>query len=218
MKLRKFIIIVLSIVSSAQLIDARSRRAKTIKSERSFDKYARRGLTAVLFYKQGKRPRRKEEMARAQWEKLNDKNDNLIAMFSAASKNFLYEEGDLDFAVVNVARRDELAQIARQYGVATFPTIVLLNFGNQIQSKLGASAKLSGYVTQSQLNRFIKNSIGQKLEKRKKQKAEYRKKRLEQARIRAYYAPYYSPYWGYGWGYPYWGFGWGYPYYGRWWW
>jgi len=220
MKLKK-IFVTLCALSMVTITYSRRRGfgdVKRITSEKSFEKYARKGLVAVLFYEQGRKPRRRgdaTEQERKAWDVLEDKNDDYLAMLKAASDRYLYEEGDLSFAAVDLAREPELRQQA-DFTVRTTPTVMLFNFGIPIRDSFGNPVQLTGFATQSDLYNFIDSNVGEKLKERKEEKAKIRKRKLEEAKIRSYYAPYF--YWGYG--YPYY-WGWGYPYYGyRWgyWW
>ena len=181
-----------------------------VSSQRRFDKaVAKYRYAVVLFYQRDKQTRRDERM--------RGQISDLETMTTSLSKSPRYKEAKLPFLRVNVAKAD-LDQLAQKYGVTQMPTFMLFSGGEEVREGRNI-ARLTGFVSRTQLEAFIDKHLKDQIEDTIEQKAEARKRRLERARIRAYYYPYgYGGYYGwpyhYGYGWPYYGYGFG---YGRYW-
>jgi hypothetical protein len=119
-----------------------------------------------------------------------------------------YKQVDMMFLQGDVDRED-VAAVAREYAVTTFPAFLLFKEGVVLR-KNNNPLILTGDINRLQLNEFIDTHLGDKIDDILDEQERILKRRLEKAKIRAYN----TPYWGYG--YPYWGWGWGYPNYGGW--
>jgi thioredoxin-related protein len=182
-------------------------KVKTFKSEERLHKYLRQSdVAVVMFYQKPDKPDDKSERA-AYKEALQNIKD-LQARFKVVSDEERYKEVDMMFLQGDVDRED-VAAIAREYAVTTFPAFLLFKEGVVLR-KNNNPLILTGDINRLQLNEFIDTHLGDKIDDILDEQERILKRRLEKAKIRAYN----TPYWGYG--YPYWGWGWGYPNYGGW--
>lgn len=186
------------------------------KTERKFNRMIKNpkyNLAIALFYESEKRMRRENP-------ELYRKLKNLKSMFKDASKVFKYEDADLLFMTINLARPKNQGLQSR-YNIASTPVFMLFKDGYPYKDKAGNALILEGSPTRPQLQAFIDKNFEEDIEKNRRRNQEIRQKRIEQARARAYYWGWGYPYggWGYGgWGRP-WGWGgyggWGYGGWGR---
>lgn len=166
------------------------------------DRYA-----VLMLYKEDKDTRKDKKMT----EDLR----YLKETFKAVSSDDFYKESDLSFLTSNVAKK-ELVDLPEKLGVKQLPAFVLFQDGKAIRGADGQKLILSGFVARDALQGFIDQNLKDELEDVIEEKAEIRKRELEEARIRSYYAP--QVYFGLGYGYPYGYYGYPYGYYGGWGW
>jgi cysteinyl-tRNA synthetase len=169
---------------------------------RSIDKLSKKLAQApyslVLFYDKSRELMRNDEMK----QKIGD----MEAMFLSLSKDDYYKDANLQFIRAQVNKQD-LQSAQQKYQLTELPAFAIF-LGRQLK------ATLYGYVFRDAVEQFIEQNLKSKMEEIIKQADELRKKRLEEAKIRAYNRPYYyGPYW-YGGYYPYWWYGYGRPYSG----
>lgn len=185
----------------------------TVKSDRRFQDLIINNQYAVLMlYKEDKETRKDKQ--------LTTKLRQLRETFKAVSNEPFYKEADLLFLTINVADK-EVNYIPNKLQIQKLPAFVIFKNSKPLRtmagSSAGQSAILSGFVDRGNLQDFIDQNIGDDLEDVLDEKAEIRKRELEEAKIRSYYAPRF--YVGVGYGYPYswypygyyggWGWGWG---------
>jgi hypothetical protein len=151
----------------------------------------------VLFYDDS-RELKKDKNAR-------DAIVNMEAMFKSLSKEDYYKDAQLQFIRAQV-NREGLHPVLRRYELKKLPAFVIF-LGREKQSVA------YGNLYRDDVEKFIAMNLENKMKDVIKQADELRKKRLEEAKIRAYNRPYtYGPY-GYGpWLYPYGWYGYGRPY------
>ncbi len=164
-------------------------------SVRSTDKFYRKinkyDLAVVMFYKVDKATRKDDP-------DLYKRIKNLGRMFKATSRMMLYKEANVLFIQVNVAKRSELNDLAQEFNVKQFPTFLLFKNSVPLRDKNKNIITLTGLVLRQALKNFIDKHLKDDIEDIIEEKAEIRKRRLEEARLRSYYyGSYYSPYYHY---------------------
>jgi len=191
-------------------------RVRTFKSDENLRKYLREsGVAVVMFYRTPDRPKDADKAEKAAYkDELNDLKD-LRARFEVTSKSDEYKEVDMAFLQGNMNRED-VQQVAAEFGVQTVPAFLVFYEGVPIK-QAGKPVMLTGDVSRLELNEFVDKYLGDKIDEISEEKEKVLKRKLQEARLRSYYAPYWygypywGPYWGYGWGWgwPYYGWGWG---------
>ncbi|HRN77830.1 MAG TPA: hypothetical protein PLU71_01205 [Candidatus Dependentiae bacterium] len=182
-------------------------KVKTFKSDESLRKYLRESdVAVVMFYNTPDRPQDKSE--RRAYKDILQNIKDLQAEFKVVSDSERYKEVEMLFVQGDV-KREDVATIARDYGITAFPSFLLFKEGVVI-TKNNKPLILTGNVNRLQLNEFIDTYLGDKIDDILDEQQRVLKLKIEKAKLRSYYTPYYYPYWG--WGGPYWGWGW--PYYG----
>lgn len=173
--------LVLGFVGGSCLL-ARARVTKP-KSEKRFDRVLRKRRFAVaLFY----------ELEKKEKNRIIDETER---SFVATSKSRLYREPGVAFMTVNVGR-EQLSDLDEDFGVTTFPTVLLFNNGVPVRDKSEKIIMLQGAFNRDMLDKFIREHLGKDLKKRMEEIQEER-------RLRRAASLYYGP-----------SFYWGYPYYG----
>ncbi len=193
MNIQRKMLFLLIPVTSLCAKDIRVRSSDALRKKLSQSPY-----TVVLFYDKSR-----ENM---QDKKIKQKVVDMESMFRSLSKDDYYKDANLQFIRAEVNRKG-LQSVPRMYSLSQFPVFAIF-LGRELK------ARLYGYVFRDTVENFIERNLKNKIEEVIKQANELRKKRLEEAKIRAYNRPYwYGPYW-YGGYYPYWRYGYGRPYYG----
>jgi hypothetical protein len=123
-------------------------RVRTKQSGREFDQQVSKShLMVVLFYSNSK------EIRKGTAEK-NDVNQ-LLRMYERVSSKKLYDDADVTFVKVNVD-----AQVAGllplRYGIKEFPAFIIFNKGRIITESNGENAVLTGFVSEMELQYFIR--------------------------------------------------------------
>jgi len=177
----------------------RLRRASKFESE-----IAKADFAISMFYQSpGKM---KDKKAR---RKLIKNQKQQLRVFRAASKTTPYSYAGVKFYSVNIAKRQDLADVAKQNGAmpsVDLPTFVLFRGGRRLTSRRGSLSKgeITGFIDE-----YLKKEIDEKVKIREREQA----RRESRARESWYRRPYYYG----GWGYPYryhygprwgWGIGW----------
>lgn len=199
MKKVSFYIITLLFVSIAQAKDIRVRSSEALRKKLTQAPYS-----IVLFYNDSREARKDTA--------LRSSIVNMESMFRSLSKEGYYRDAQLQFIRAQV-NREGLHSVMRRYELQKIPAFAIF-LGRQKQ------AVAYGNLYRDDVEQFIELNLKNKMKEIIKQANELRKKRLEEAKIRAYNRPYiYGPY-GYGpWLYPYGWYGFGRPYwYGGYWW
>jgi len=184
----------------------------SVKAQRKFNRMIRNpkyNLAIVLFYASAKRMRKENK-------ELYEKLQSLKSMFKNTSKVFKYDDADLLFMTVNLARKKN-QDLQEMYKIQATPVCMLFKDGYPYKDKAGKLQYLGGFPKRPQLQALINRNFQEDIERNRKRNKEIREKRIEQARARAYYWGGYGG-WGYGgWGYGgYWGRPWGWGGYGGW--
>jgi thioredoxin-like negative regulator of GroEL len=108
-------------------------KMKSVKSRRDFEQtIAKDSMVVALFY--------------------NESDKGLTQMYEDVSKVQKYDEADVIFLRVNVAR-SELSQLAQLYHVTTMPTFLFFHKGKQVTS-------VSGNISRTQLQSSIDQYFG----------------------------------------------------------
>ncbi len=176
--------------------DIRVRSSEALRKKLSQSPY-----TVVLFYDKSRENMRDQ--------KIKQKIIDMESMFRSLSKDDFYKDSKLQFIRAEVNRKG-LQSVQRRYSLSRIPAFAIF-LGRELK------ARLYGYVFRDTVENFIERNIKSKMEETIKQADVLRKKRLEEARIRALNTPWwYGPYW-YGGYRPYWWYGYGRPYYGMYW-
>jgi hypothetical protein len=183
----------LILLISAITIPSASAKDRPVRSADSFDSMLARAPYSVVFFYDKSRETRKDPATRGAIKGLE-------TMIRSLSKDPGYQEADLQFLRVDIARRN-LSELAQRYRVQTFPTAILF-LGRE-----ATGSRLVGKLYRDQLRALINRTFKTQMQSILKEKEEKRKRDLERARIRAYNAASWGPYWGWGsgYGYPYWG-------------
>lgn len=156
-----------------------------------------REFAVVLFYHKGKRIEDKALRAKMRQQLKN---------FKAASKTAPYRYAGVDFYSVDVARQQDLADIATKYRAmpsANQVSVALFRGGDMVSTK-------RGMFDRADITDFIDQYLGKEIDKVVDEKDRALVRAKEDAKRRAYDRSYRYPYWGY--------YGYGWPYYRRWWW
>ncbi len=192
MKNNYYILFFALCVSAVCAKDIRVRSSEALRKKLTQAPYS-----LVLFYDDS-REMKKDKNAR-------DAIDNMEAMFRSLSKDAPYKDAQLQFIRAQV-NREGLHSVLRRYELKQLPAFVIF-LGREKQ------AVAYGNLYRDDVEQFIEMNLKNKMKEVIKQADELRKKRLEEAKIRAYNRPYiYGPY-GYGpWLYPYGWYGYGRPY------
>jgi hypothetical protein len=193
MNIQRKMLFLLILATSLCAKDIRVRSLDVLRKKLSQSPY-----TVVLFYDKSRENMRNKE--------IKQKIVDLESMFRSLSKDDYYKDANLQFIRAEV-NREALQSVQRRYSLLQLPAFAIF-LGRELK------AKLYGYVFRDTVENFIERNLKSKMEETIKQADELRKKRLEEAKIRAYNRPYwYGPYW-YGGYYPYWWYGYRRPYYG----
>jgi thioredoxin-like negative regulator of GroEL len=120
-------------------------KMKSINSRRDFEQsVAKDSMVVALFY--------------------NEKDKGLTQMYEDVSKVQKYDDADILFLRVNMAR-PELNQLARLYNVETMPTIIFFHKGKQLHDVKGrATTQLFGNISRSDLQTSIDAHFGAEME------------------------------------------------------
>ncbi len=190
-------VLILCCMTFFSAIYSREKNASSLDNLRSL--LSQSPYSIVLFYNNSREAKKEEYDT----QRMRD----TMLMYRSVSNDDYYKDAKLQFIKADIAKKG-LNQALYRYQLQTIPSFVVF-LGRQLKGTL------SGYAYREDLESFIDRNLKVKMEELVKQADELRKKRLDEARIRAYTQPYYwwgpwspywfSPYW-YG---PYWG-----PYYG----
>lgn len=177
-------VVILSALACVVLLTADTFKSKSTKS---FDRVLKKhDMVVALFYKEDKEVKRDKALSR--------RIDSLERTFRRVAEEHRYKDAKVSFIRVNTAKR-ELEDLAREYGVKTLPTILLIQDGQPMRG-----AVLQGFINTQMLRSFIDEYFGGMINMRLEERAERKRRR---AQDRGSYT-----YFGYGYGYG------GYPYYG----
>jgi hypothetical protein len=206
--LRKKVEIIVFILMILGIMSPLRARVQFVVSASSFERaIGKTPYAVVLFYNHDRAMRKADS-------DLYVHNTQLEAIFKGASDRSIYQQAEIQFLMINVAK-SRLTTIAADYGFNKFPVCVLFKNGMPMVTPQRQRAVIEGFFHAEQLHSLINSCWGKDIEMALKDK---REERREIARERAYYAPSLSFGWGYpsyygGWGYPYGGYGyWGRPY------
>ena len=168
-------------------------REITVRSDRKFDQLViRHNYAVVMFYQSDKKVRKDPTFKR--------KMDRLENIFKSLSERYKYEEGDLVFLKVNIAKND-LAMVSRDLDVTQVPAFLLFEDGESIKGNIGKPVSLVGFISRDDLGMFIDAHLGEQIEEIVEEKEKIRKQRREEARLQSYSYPYSYPYSYYPYGY-----------------
>jgi thioredoxin-related protein len=117
----------------------------------------------------------------------------LIRMYDDVSDYRLYDDADVMFLKVNVARK-ELADVAHLYGVQTTPTIIFFSNGQRLLDAQEIPVALTGFVIRPDLQSLIDQYYGQEVQRRIENKEEKRRQIVqeESESWKLYFYPRYS--------------------------
>lgn len=158
-------------------------RVRTKQSGREFDQQISKSyLMVVLFYSNGKDVRKG----------TNEKNDinQLLRMYERVSSKKLYDDADVTFVKVNVDGKGA-SLLPLRYGIKQFPSFIIFNNGQLITEKNGNNAVLTGFVSEMQLQDFIRQHCDTIIKAAIVEKEEERKALLNYAGDA--YRPYFYP-------------------------
>lgn len=140
-------IIIISMIVGLQCIQLDG-RVRTKQSGREFDQQISKShLMVVLFYSNGK------EVRKGTGEK-SDINE-LLRMYEQVSSKKIYDDADVTFVKVN-SDAQWASLLPLRYGIKQFPSFILFNRGRLITAENGENAVLTGFVSQEQLQNFIR--------------------------------------------------------------
>lgn len=182
-----YVVFALSAVGGVMMMYARVRRAD---SDRKFEyilKNAR--LAVVMFYEGGKSDKG-----------LSVNMDRVKDVFESLGNRGRYEDAEIVFIKVNIDKRN-LVSLAEEYGITEYPSFILFDEDEVISNSYGSPIMLTGFVSRSELKKFIEDNLESRIGEILKQKDELTKRRREELSVS--WVPYYYPYDYY---YPYWDF------------
>ena len=156
-------------------------KVRAIESVRDFNqRLAQQGICVVLFYDSGDR---RDSLTRKKIKQLN-------YMFEEVGSTPTYDDADIIFAKVNVARK-ALGDIATKYDVKAFPTFMLFKDGRSCKNKSGRAAILSGFVGSEALKSFIERYCGKEIERLETVKNNEKTRRV--SKEKSSWLPYFYP-------------------------
>lgn len=187
----KIFFIFISIMSIGHTFFARDIE---VRSERKFsDKLMKHRLAVAMFYRDDKVIREDIQVGR-----LIDKIERI---FDSLGKWGRYQDGDVIFLSVNVAKGN-LDELADAYNITKLPAFLLFKNGVPLrddQGKVIMWLPFLSEVTERALSTFIEKHLQADIDRNIRDRAEELRRRREAAAWWAYYyGPYYGPYWGYG--------------------
>ena len=120
---------------------------KKIKSEDRFhDVIEKSPLVVACFYRNGKKER-KDKPLREQIKKMKK-------MFGRLDDLKKYEAADVKFVRINLAK-DRVEHFAEKFLIKDNPTFLLFEDGKPLVKKIGGYEKMTGFVSQFALQKFI---------------------------------------------------------------
>lgn len=148
---KKMILIAMFALVAGEFLHA---KVRTVMARRDFEQTVAKGpMVVALFYENEKGN-----------TTMRNQNKGLIRMYEDLSKYRLYDDADIIFLKVNVARKD-LAELAKLYGVGTIPTFIFFKDGQRMMDHRGSVADLQGFVSRADLQSFIDMHYGEQIKK-----------------------------------------------------
>lgn len=164
-------------ISIAGYIDA---KVRSIMTRRDFERSLSRGYMVVaLFYEAQKNNR-----------ELNGKNKELFRMYEDVSRYQPYDDADIIFVKVNVAR-DDLDKLAVLYGVVRTPTFIFFKKGEYLVDTQGNPIIKEGFISRADVQSVIAYCCDDDIKRYVAQKEKRRNDILEQENES--WKPYYYP-------------------------
>ena len=158
-------------------------RVRTKQSGREFDQQVSKShLMVVLFYNNGKELRKGTV-------KKNDVNQ-LLRMYERVSSKKLYDDADVTFVKVNVDAQGA-GLLPLRYGIKQFPAFIIFNKGRLVAEKNGDNALLTGFVSEVELQHFIRQHCDEIIKAVVVEKEQQRKDMIKNSQDEA--DPYFYP-------------------------
>jgi len=134
-------------------------KVRSITTRRDFEQSIAKDPMVVLFF-------------------YDDRNKNILRMYEDVSKNQRYDDADIVFLKINAARK-ELFDLAQMYGVTHMPAFIFFYQGKPVMDN-GNRVMLTGSITQDQLQSYIDQYYGAKIDQYITRKEARKEKRIEQ--------------------------------------